>query len=392
MSGICITFLLYVGWQTVRKDRIWENLYPGEWIVVSRNETPSADVTVAATGRHMKTIMLWNDYFGEPTMGFHGLGTVIFNRTRCPHTCYLTNNRSEFSEADAVIIHVFSVAPMQENLTIPRRANPRQIFVFFILESPTRSYKGLFQQELRFSDTFNLTATFLQSPMTDVYMPLGGIERRTIVDENAVPSLSLLKNKSKTVAWFVSNCWAPSARMEYARRLSHYVDVGVFGNCGNLTCAKGNKTCIEQVSGTYMFYLAFENSFCRDYATEKVFRTLQLTMVPIVYGYANYTAVLPPRSYIDVRDYDSPEKLAEYLQRLKRNVTEYEQYFAWKKHFRILFRRHYTDNGICRLCSILHDNRYRYKTNFNPVKDYWDPKKLCFEGLEEKRVVHLNEE
>ena len=31
-------------------------------------------------------------------------------------------------------------------------------------------------------------------------------------------------------------------------------------------------------------YLAFENSFCTDYVTEKLFRTLNTEIIPIVYG------------------------------------------------------------------------------------------------------------
>ncbi len=34
----------------------------------------------------------------------------------------------------------------------------------------------------------------------------------------------------------------------------------------------------------YKFYLAFENSFCDDYVSEKFWRTMTMYLVPIVMG------------------------------------------------------------------------------------------------------------
>ena len=55
----------------------------------------------------------------------------------------------------------------------------------------------------------------------------------------------------------------------------------------------------------YKFYLAFENSICRDYATEKFYNPLFFSTVPIVYGGADYDRFAPPHSYIDVRNFSS---------------------------------------------------------------------------------------
>ena len=58
----------------------------------------------------------------------------------------------------------------------------------------------------------------------------------------------------------------------------------------------------------YKFYLAFENSDCEDYITEKFWRTLNKTLsIPIVMGKGNYKALAPPNSYIHVDDFTSPE-------------------------------------------------------------------------------------
>lgn len=60
------------------------------------------------------------------------------------------------------------------------------------------------------------------------------------------------------------------------------------------------------VERDYKYYLAFENSLCRDYVTEKFYKPLLYTTVPVVYGGADYeVAGAPPNSYIDVRKFSS---------------------------------------------------------------------------------------
>ena len=56
----------------------------------------------------------------------------------------------------------------------------------------------------------------------------------------------------------------------------------------------------------YKFYLSFENSICRDYVTEKFYNPLRYSMVPVIFGGADYQALsIPKNSYIDVRDFPS---------------------------------------------------------------------------------------
>ena len=55
----------------------------------------------------------------------------------------------------------------------------------------------------------------------------------------------------------------------------------------------------------------------------------------MVLGGADYKRILPPRSYIDVADYNSPRDLADHLKRLDRDDEEYWQYFWWKEWYRV---------------------------------------------------------
>ena len=80
-------------------------------------------------------------------------------------------------------------------------------------------------------------------------------------------------------------------------------------------CDKMSKDCdMREVINAYKFYLSFENAYCNGYVTEKLSKYLMVyTIIPVVYGWADYSQVAPPHSVIDVRDFKSPKDLAKYL-------------------------------------------------------------------------------
>ena len=80
-----------------------------------------------------------------------------------------------------------------------------------------------------------------------------------------------MANKTKMVAWFVSNCNAASGRDAYATELAKHIDVDIYGACGKLRCDRGNRKCFKMLKENYKFYLSFENNNCKDYITEKVY-------------------------------------------------------------------------------------------------------------------------
>ena len=95
----------------------------------------------------------------------------------------------------------------------------------------------------------------------------------------------------------------------------------IYGKCGNLTCPyqKQRNPCEDDMSKNYYFYLAFENSNCLDYITEKFWRLINHPVVPVVMGGADYKKDTPPHSYIDVNDFPDVESLANYLKFLMTN-------------------------------------------------------------------------
>ena len=113
-----------------------------------------------------------------------------------------------------------------------------------------------------------------------------------------------------------------------------------------------------------MFYLAFENSKCNDYVTEKFYNALDIDIVPIVMGGANYSAIAPAGSYIDVNDFSSPQQLAKELKRLSNAREEYLNYYKWKAETKVLRGSEARAQSGCNLCKALHEAK--------PAKTYED--------------------
>ena len=169
--------------------------------------------------------------------------------------------------------------------------------------------------------------------------------------------------KSKLVAWVVSNCKTPSKREKYVSELQKHIPVDIFGRCGPKNCPgrRTNSECGSLLEREYMFYLAFENSECNDYVSEKFFATMEMDIVPVVRGGANYSDIAPPGSYIDANDYSSAQELAEELKRLSKAREEYLNFFTWKATTKVLDG--YSEMG-CNLCKALHESK--------PPKSYQD--------------------
>jgi hypothetical protein len=128
--------------------------------------------------------------------------------------------------------------------------------------------------------------------------------------------------------WVVSDCHTNNKREEYVRVLQKYIKIDIFGKCTNsrYLCPKsGGNECIKKLSLEYKFYIAFENSDCKEYITEKFYRTLTLPVVPVVMGWGDYAINSPPNSYIDVNDFTSIKALADYLKELDKDQVNTEK-------------------------------------------------------------------
>ncbi|CAF1497722.1 unnamed protein product, partial [Didymodactylos carnosus] len=94
----------------------------------------------------------------------------------------------------------------------------------------------------------------------------------------------------------VSHCKTAGKREDYVAELKAFIDVDIYGRCGLYQCAKNDMNCWKILEQNYKFYLSFENSICSHYVTEKLFAILDYDLIPVVFGGANYSSIMPPHS------------------------------------------------------------------------------------------------
>jgi alpha-1,3-fucosyltransferase len=165
--------------------------------------------------------------------------------------------------------------------------------------------------------------------------------------------VNIFKQKNKTAAWFVSNCASNNRREELVKSLQGFIDVSVFGLCGNMTC--GADKCYQMLDTDYKFYLSFENGYNEDYITEKTFGTMKHNVIPVIFSGAKLSQFLPPKSYINADSFATVEELAKHLQFLSNNANEYVKHFWWRKHYEIVPQKDLSSSHICNICKKLND-------------------------------------
>lgn len=154
----------------------------------------------------------------------------------------------------------------------------------------------------------------------------------------------------------------------------------IYGSCGNFKCSRNiPDKCFDILNRDYKFYLAFENSNCKDYITEKFFvNALNRNILPIVMGARpeDYESSAPYRSYIHVDEFASPKELAEYLNILDKNDELYNSYFKWKGTGEFINTYFW-----CRVCAMLHDEHaIATQSWYDDVNEWWRGPGVCTNG------------
>ena len=214
----------------------------------------------------------------------------------CPvGNCEGTKDRNIEEEADAVVFHLRYNNYLDRE--IPRKRSPSQIYVAWIHE-----HADFLQVTKRLT---SLPKDYINTSMTyrlDSYIVVPYISTHNLSNHLRRNISEIYQNvqrfpKKKMVAWFVSHCKTSSDRESYVKELQKYIDVGIYGACGPLTCgrdtAKNRSDCYSMLEQDYKFYLSFENSICKDYVTEKLGNILRRYIVPVTLGGANYSQVAP---------------------------------------------------------------------------------------------------
>lgn len=338
-----------------------------------------------------KRVLIYTPLFTDkPWQGINDTyGFTHYRGAPCPVTnCLLTYRHRLFPRSDVVIFHGQDMPDTFELEELNSRRPKGQIWIYFVLESPSNARDTYF-----FRDMFNWTMTYERN--ADIFLPYGSYVTLKPGETSSYGQINPDK-KDRLVVWTVSNCGG--LRDWFVRELKNHIRVDIFGSCADSVyqphlqdeeCEKDSPEC-ENLLKRYKFQLAFENGNCVDYVTEKYWGgPLELGIVPVVLGGANYSEMAIPGSYINVFDFDSIKTLADYLLYLDKNDTAYMEYFVWRKLYKVdgyltgaTFTKHYP--WTCDICAKAQNPK---RKSYKRISDFRDPSTHC--GLHEDKLYEL---
>ncbi|GFY73774.1 glycoprotein 3-alpha-L-fucosyltransferase A [Trichonephila inaurata madagascariensis] len=294
------------------------------------------------------------------------------------NNCRLTTNDSLVNASDAVLFHLHQTKGPE---TLPSVHPQKQIWIFFTDESPFHTFYATRKYTMKdYNGLFNWSMTYRSD--SDIPVPYG----RTVPLSDEERAKYTVKNyaalKTKGIAILGSNCGGRNHRWDYVKELQNHISVDIYGGCGTHKCP-GHFTKDCPLIGDYKFYLAFENSNCREYITEKLWwNAYGKDTVPVVMGApkSDYEKLCPPNSFIHTDDFESPSELAKYLDFLMNNYTAYNSFFSWKKDFKVVNEHGYFGSPslhLCRICEALNDHYTSKPITYDDLQSFWNSRSDC---------------
>lgn len=150
----------------------------------------------------------------------------------------------------------------------------------------------------------------------------------------------------KFCSFVVSNAKGAPERERFFQLLSEYKQVDSGGRYKNNV--GGPVPDKNDFIKNYKFNIAFENSMCDGYTTEKIMEPMLVNSVPIYWGNKLIDQDFNPASFVNVSNYSSLEEAVEHIVRLDQNDDEYlsllsapwfneENYLNWEEQLIAFF-------------------------------------------------------
>ena len=307
-----------------------------------------------------KVILFWTSCFGFDFIKAHGLRSGEIECGKLKYKCFVTNDKKRFSNSSAVIFHspsgdFMSTLPHIRSLKRP----PEQRWIYYNRESPPKSPGPSAMKQ--WNSLLNWTMTYKLN--SDIRYPYGDIIPNVKFKGGFDPKKNYLQGRNKTAVTLISNC--VKHRLELVRKLGKYIDVDIYGNCGK-SC-QPRDSCYSLIP-QYKFYLAFENNICRDYITEKsLSNAIGKSTVPVIVSGANLSnpAIIPPKSYINARNFKTAKELADHLKHIGSQPQLYNEYFKWRDHWSIHYTGSNSTDLTCRVCKKLYEPNQQVKIYYD---------------------------
>ena len=323
-----------------------------------------------------RTILLWTPWFKWKSWFFQCFGADCFTSKKCPvANCHVTNNRRRLNVSALVLFHA------RDLMTLPSFHRPEQRWLYFSLESPVNTRSPGYSDPKSLDGVFNLTMTYSR----DSDIPIA--RRETIAANSgqsvAEKTINYADGKNRMALWMASNCRSKK-RNALVKTLRTYLSVDIFGRCGEQDpCSPKEKhhlnytSCDQELFSKYKFYMALENSQCREYITDKFWKGLINGMLPVVMGppIQDYERVAPPNSFLHVDNFTSVEALADYMTYLDNHDSAYNRYFEWHKHYQI--NQDFILTSLCKVCELANEDVNTLPRKTYEISQWWNRKALC---------------
>jgi alpha-1,3-fucosyltransferase len=297
----------------------------------------SSNTATSVVHEEPLVVLFWTKYFGQPIENEIPTGLLKCGDVQC----FVTSNKTFFGKSRALVFHG-SAHKLMNSIAVAQllpRSNKR-FWIYMNRETPINTLVKVPDNFFNWSMTYKLDS--------DIYYPYGEVHIGKHKD-GFDKSKNYLEGRTKFVMTVISNCHLAIHRMNLIEKLKKHCDIDIFGKCGS--------PCIDCFSriNQYKFYLAFENTICTDYLTEKTYRNaLDKGIVPVILSGANLSnpIIIPPGSYIDASKFSTALELAEYLKKVGSDPSLYNKFFEWRNHWNIKISDVTTSS--CRICQKIH--------------------------------------
>jgi len=307
--------------------------------------------------------------------------------------CFFTCDKKLATKADALLFHLtdldllISQAPTSSYTDVYNSIFdfPRQKSQSWILWNDEANYVSSHFDDFR----MNWTISYLFESEAS-YGAYGTFQRSK---ENWTISRVKreFKERKSTSIWFVSNCNS-KYRNRLVPELSKFTDVQIYGQCESVLReqnpdinldgvlkseeCKRESDCEKNLLHGNKFFLAFENSNCSNYITEKFWRSLSFDIIPVVVMPPKifYDRMAPANSFIHAEDFDFDiEQLGNYLKRVSEDFGLYAKYFEWKQFYASQFYGNQLESlRMCELCFRM--NTEKHHVYYESVSEFFNEK------------------
>uniref|UniRef100_A0A0K0F0S1 Fucosyltransferase n=1 Tax=Strongyloides venezuelensis TaxID=75913 RepID=A0A0K0F0S1_STRVS len=279
---------------------------------------------------------------------------------KCPlyKECKYSSSQRDVKIADVLLFKDFS----SNQNHIPKYRDPKQLYVYVNFEPKLIMDKKIKEgYKWKHKNFFNMTYTYSsKSDIQKTYYgewtkgPIKKGFRKYYRNVSVVPSINDIKKKKKYIVWTVSDCQTASKREEDIEMLKKFIPVNQFGSCNDRIFKYGFfSKQFQNLYEKHYFYIALENSDCKDYVSEKYFSRVYFNSIPIVGYRKKYEKIAPNNSFIAMDDFKGPKEMAEYLYFLIKNKTEYLKYFDYRKEGWKIYDIDNSMDNFCSLCKKL---------------------------------------